>query len=308
MPTNKPDECPICGETLGNDPRHLGTVDAYEYSCRVCGDYRLDRKLTRTPPFQMHADLTPYLSAYIRQSNKKGVIPELSLGNWKELAHSHAQTPIEAKMSLVLGELGKRAPKLGTASSLNSRIDYPLFDASGHDEVDFLLDTIRAKGWIREPSPSMGRNWEQLVMTIEGWTHLEDLNAESQLSNTCFVAMSFGAAMTPAYEEAICPAIEVCGFRPDRVDRRQFNNKICDEIIAGIRKCRFMVADFTGHRGGVYFEAGFAQGLGRPVIFTCRDTDIEDAHFDTNHYNHIVWTSPDDFRRKLSARIEATIA
>ncbi len=83
MPTNKPDECPICGETLGNDPRHLGTVDAYEYSCRVCGDYRLDRKLTRTPPFQMHADLTPYLSAYIRQSNKKGVIPELSLGNWK---------------------------------------------------------------------------------------------------------------------------------------------------------------------------------------------------------------------------------
>jgi len=35
-------------------------------------------------------------------------------------------------------------------------------------------------------------------------------------------------------------------------------------------ECRFIVADFTGQRGGVYFEAGYALGLRKPVIWTCK--------------------------------------
>jgi len=31
-----------------------------------------------------------------------------------------------------------------------------------------------------------------------------------------------------------------------------------------------MICDLTGYRGGVYFEAGFAYGLGLEVIYTCR--------------------------------------
>jgi nucleoside 2-deoxyribosyltransferase len=66
----------------------------------------------------------------------------------------------------------------------------------------------------------------------------------------------------------IQPSIEVdCGFtKAIRVDREHFGDRIDDRIIAEIRRCRFIVADFTGQRGGVYFEAGFALGLGKPVI------------------------------------------
>jgi nucleoside 2-deoxyribosyltransferase len=78
-------------------------------------------------------------------------------------------------------------------------------------------------------------------------------------------------------------------------------------IVAEIRKSKFLVADFTGHRGGVYFEAGLMMGLGRPVIFTCRDADLSSAHFDTRQYNHIGWTTPAELREKLKRRIEATI-
>ena len=67
------------------------------------------------------------------------------------------------------------------------------------------------------------------------------------------------------------------------------------------------MADFTGQRGGVYFEAGFAMGLGIPVIWTCRDTDINDLHFDTRQYNHIPWANPKELRVRLQNRIEATI-
>jgi nucleoside 2-deoxyribosyltransferase len=78
-------------------------------------------------------------------------------------------------------------------------------------------------------------------------------------------------------------------------------------IVAEIRRSGLVVADFTGNRGGVYFEAGFAMGLGIPVIWTCRDTDINAVHFDTRQYNHIVWKEAGDLREQLQRRIEATI-
>ena len=68
-----------------------------------------------------------------------------------------------------------------------------------------------------------------------------------------------------------------------------------------------LIADFSGHRQGVYFEAGLAMGLGIPVIFTCRDTDIDIAHFDTRQYNHVTWYDPADLCSKLEIRISATI-
>ena len=92
-----------------------------------------------------------------------------------------------------------------------------------------------------------------------------------------------------------------------KVDLVEHNGKIDDFIVAQIRRSGLLVADFTGHRGGVYFEAGFAMGLGIPVIWTCRDSDIDELHFDTRQYNHIAWTNPQDLQERLQNRIAATI-
>ena len=79
-----------------------------------------------------------------------------------------------------------------------------------------------------------------------------------------------------------------------------------DEILAEIRKSRFVVADFTcckqcavcetckktGRKisipGSVYYETGFARGLGIPVIHIVRGDGMDDVHFDTNSINHIT--------------------
>jgi hypothetical protein len=124
-----------------------------------------------------------------------------------------------------------------------------------------------------------------------------------------FVAMWFDPSMDEAYELGIFPAIETdCApFKAIRIDRKEHNNQITDEIMAGIRGAEFMVADFTEHRGGVYYEAGFARGLGREVIYCCREDHFKDRHFDTSVINHIVWTDPADLRKKLADRIKATI-
>lgn len=145
-------------------------------------------------------------------------------------------------------------------------------------------------------------------ITGKGWEHLESGMVGRGIPGKCFVAMSFDPTLNEAYEQGIYLAVkEGCKMDPVRIDLLQHNEKICDKILAEIRSCQFIIGDFTLQRAGVYFEAGFAMGLGRPVIWTCREDDFENTHFDTRQYNHIVWDTPGDLREKLTNRIRATI-
>jgi nucleoside 2-deoxyribosyltransferase len=85
------------------------------------------------------------------------------------------------------------------------------------------------------------------------------------------------------------------------------NEGITDRILSEIRLAQFVVADFTGQRGGVYFEAGFARGLGREVIWMCREDELKLVHFDVKHLGHVVWATPADLRTKLAESIRANI-
>ena len=120
-----------------------------------------------------------------------------------------------------------------------------------------------------------------------------------------------GDGSKEVYENGIRPAIEATGYTPSRIDQEAFVGKIGDEIIAQIRRSRFLVADVThgedGARGGVYYEAGFAHGLGLQVIFTCRKDLIDKVPFATRQFNHIVWENSDDLRVKLSNRIGSVL-
>ena len=123
--------------------------------------------------------------------------------------------------------------------------------------------------------------------------------------------MWFDESMDEVWEEGFRPAIRDAGYEGVRIDRKEHLSKIDDEIIAEIRRARFLVADFTqgetGPRGGVYYEAGFAHGLNIPVVFTCRKDALEKIHFDTRQYPHIVWETPGELRDSLAKRISAVL-
>ena len=91
-------------------------------------------------------------------------------------------------------------------------------------------------------------------------------------------------------------------YKPLRIDKTEHVNKICDEIIAQIRRSRFLVVDYTGHRAGVYYEAGYAAGRDIPVILTCRKEEIEKLHFDVRQLNGIDWQTPAELAARLQAR------
>ncbi len=109
------------------------------------------------------------------------------------------------------------------------------------------------------------------------------------------------------YDDAIEPAIVSCGLRPIRVDRVQHNGIVTDLILAEVRRAQVVIADVTLQRAGVYYEAGFANGLGRTVIWCCREDEIKMVHFDTRQYSHVVWSDAADLRTKLEARIRGTV-
>jgi nucleoside 2-deoxyribosyltransferase len=117
--------------------------------------------------------------------------------------------------------------------------------------------------------------------------------------------MWFAPELAQAFDKGFEPAVRNAGYQAVRIDRTEHEGKIDDRIIAEIRASAFVIADFTGHRGGVYYEAGFAHGLGRRVIFTCREDHLKDLHFDVRQYNTILWTEPASLIQPLQNRILA---
>jgi len=113
--------------------------------------------------------------------------------------------------------------------------------------------------------------------------------------------------MNDVYEQAIAPAIIEAGYQPLRIDRLEHVNRIDDEIIGQIKRSRFMVADFTGQRHGVYFEAGLMLGIERTVIWMCRKEDFakHGLHFDIRQFNFIAYESTAEARKRLYDRILA---
>ena len=182
-------------------------------------------------------------------------------------------------------------------------------ESTEDQEMKFLLRYLEERGWIEKGESSTSRI--TYVLTIDGYARLADLSTTTTDSSQGFVAMWFEPTLEDTWEQGIKTGIEDAGYIAVRIDQKEHLNKIDDEIIAEIRRSRFVVADFTqgksGARGGVYYEAGFAHGLGIPVIFSCHEDALDKVHFDTRQYNHIVWTEPEQLRQSLSARISSVI-
>jgi nucleoside 2-deoxyribosyltransferase len=178
--------------------------------------------------------------------------------------------------------------------------------AASPDELNYLVnDFLKAHGFLAEKGAGTGT----YVITPAGWQRITELRHTQSKSTKAFVAMSFAPDLKEFFINGVEPGVRAAGYEALRVDRTEHNNRIDDEIIAAIRQTKFLIADFTNNRGGVYFEAGFAKGLGREVIWTVREDHLVDVHFDTRQYNFIRWQMDDlpEFAKALQNRIEATI-
>lgn len=182
-------------------------------------------------------------------------------------------------------------------------------ESINHMELDFLFNSLHDRGYA-EIEISADLTLFAFGVTMDGFAAAREV-ASPILTGQVFVAMWFDDSTAPLFDEGIKLAIKETGYVPYIVNRDPSVNKIDEAIVAAIRESRFMVADFThgndGVRGSVYFEAGFAYGLGMEVIHTCRQDLISRVHFDTRQYNHYGWTKPKDIIEPLKEAILARI-
>lgn len=282
--------------------------DVHRIECETCGNFEVTREVKHSSVDLFSGDTSYVLSAITRQSSDAGRLFTITLDNASTLLQSTSvpTSPLD-KLDRALLYVSERQRRFDDYVDITFENDYPLIFSNDGEEFQYFLDTLVEKGILERLGSRGHRKNQRYRLKSEGWEKVEQLRKVQIDSDQAFVAMSFSDELMAAWKDGFEPALSSTGFKPFRVDLEEHDDKIDDLIISEIRRSGLMVADFTKHSNGVYFEAGFAMGLGIYVIRTCRNTDIDKLHFDTSHYNHIVWETPEDLQEKLINRITARI-
>jgi hypothetical protein len=213
---------------------------------------------------------------------------------------------LRERANRALGVIAKNCPnviKVINITELVTELELQAVTYSRTDEEAMQLIAILLDDGYLKWGPTPGKDGN---LTPKGLLAAEALSASGSGSQG-FVAMWFDDTMNDAWLSGFEPGIRVAGFRPRRIDKKEYIGSVSDEVMAEIRQSRFVVADYTGQRNGVYFEAGFAEGLGLKVIPTCRADEIAKLHFDIKHLNTLAWTTPAELADVLNRRIRAVI-
>jgi len=325
-------KCPVCRSVAEITVLTTTGPDLYRVKCLRCGLFKITGTFSAMlgGPYrdtELSEDRISNLSSYIRE-NPNQLISEQDVDFIRRLS----SPSVGEKATKLLRYVARQHPYAGEEFTvqwdklepvlLSFENPLPMFTEDALKEYAFLLSCFAAS-WSRNAEEfifilagyltdnrrflAAGATPQVLHITPAGWDYLHSLEMPSSESQGAFVAMWFNVATESLWKEAIRPGVYNAGYEPIRIDAVEHANRIDDEIIARIRACKFLVADFTANRGGVYFEAGFALGLGKRVIWCVKDTDLKEVHFDTRQYNFLRW-NPDDLpslREALTNRIEA---
>ena len=311
------DACPIWGYDVQQSPEIVQEGGDRIVRCyRAGGRYRITPEteaLVATQPESVKARLTTILI----DKHVQGVeIPEVTVAMVQEAERKKPLAVLDRTDRLLQYFYFEAANAVRTFEDVHELVDYTLLSPYGDSQLAWsesisreaiaqIFGTLISKGFLKEQTTE---GLDAYGLTFDGILYSESSKTTPQTAQA-FIAMWFDPSMDGVYENGIRPAIEAAGYTPLRIDQKEHNNKIDDEIIAEIRRSRFVVADFThgddGVRGSVYYEAGFAYGLDIPVIYLSREGS--DLAFDTRQYAHIMWKDTDELSDQLQNRILAVI-
>lgn len=302
--------CPICRTNLEMPGSYDMEFGRSTFDCPSCGYFKCTEELDDVLPKLVAGDRVR-LSGAIRElsdrakRDRSAEFPLIRSDNIKLLlASAPASFDVGTKVRKMLSAVARHSAYPGEWVDFADNTSHPLAFGDGFGEWSYLTDYGVDQQWLEKDRRDRSGNI-QLRLTPSGW---EEVQRRPRIESVQgFVAMRFHRSTDDVYLNGFQPAIAECGYRCLRIDAAQFNGDIVDRLMAEIRDSRFVVADLTGHRRGVYFEAGFAMGLDIPVIWTCRSDRAGKTHFDAEHFNQIRWDSPADLHEKLGNRIKATI-
>lgn len=294
--------CFLCAQLAGFTPTG---GDMAGVTCEICGKYSISGPARAQLESAQYTDKKWILSVATKKASAVGSLLELTTPRIERLLErSPSSNPLACTDDLVT-YIAAKSERYGDGVN----VPFTEYARFGLRNKEALHGVIRLLNDLKLAEfRNTSNNFYCVSLMPSGWQRANELRKASDDGRKVFVAMAFDPTMRPAFDDGIRPAIEDdCGFTACRVDGVEYNGKVDDRIVAEIRSARFVVADFTMHRHGVYFEAGFGLGLGIEVVYCCREDEVSKAHFDTRQFNHVLWNDCAQLRSRLTSRIRATV-
>jgi hypothetical protein len=148
--------------------------------------------------------------------------------------------------------------------------------------------------------------YEQLNTVATDWgDHATDLLALAEKlaeSRWVLVIMSYADRpdLVDAYDSFESVTTEL-GYECLRVTEQNVEGRILPDILERIRQAAFTIVDLTDLRPNVFYELGYADGLGKKVVVTAKQgTDLP---FDVKDIPTIFWESQKKLKEDLRNRI-----
>lgn len=308
-PTQRTERCPLCGSS--SNQSNLDVFDK-NVDCSLCGDFRISTVtvdevgLPLTAPKKLA--LARHLLYKMRTQQPR---PTLNSDFFKTLDERHLPTPAEACDNLIqwFAKKSDYMPGPRVFCDYGGRSTWAEIGLIDERDLEWVVRSLKDRSLLQGAFILSGF---QGNLTAGGWERFEELRRAHVSSNYAFFARKFqNEALDEIVEKCLRPAVKQTGFDLHTVTPKA---GLIDAIIEDeIRRCKFLLVDLSDDNAGAYWEAGFAEGLGKPVIYVCCDKTADGSekktHFDTDHRQTVRWNlaSPDSTAEKLKAVIRNTL-
>jgi hypothetical protein len=310
-------KCSICSSAL--DART--NLPGQPVNCPCCGIYRLTptaaQVLANNPLDEYRATAIAYM---LRRAANCDIVSEVD----SKFVKRNRLDAVLPRTDEIINEavlwIGSETRYPGQTLELTYPEYRAVLGAINEDAFNEILTTLLATGWFHGQLTSFmmdkASHIEKCKLTPAGWRRFDELISASVQSRHAFMAMKYADDQLDAIvRDHFAPAVARTGFELRRLDQGQPAGLIDDQLRVQNRTSRFLVCDLTHGNRGAYWEAGFAEGLGRPVIYTCREDVFRDSananhpHFDTNHFVTVLWNpqTADTAAQRLVDTIRATL-
>jgi hypothetical protein len=310
--------CPVCTSNAnivqrGNRPFGQPAV----VDCSQCGDFQVPQGVVDDLGLPFAESKMQALASYTirKMQTPAAPRPSLTMQFFRAVESRTLPTPSEASDNLMQWLAEKADGRPGARLELNYS-DPELLSTIGvvaPDDARWIVGSLASRGMILTSQASLHNSelW-QGHLTAEGWTRFEDLKRAHVASKYAFFARQFSNPdLDELFDTCLRKAVAETGYELRTATQRA---GLVDALIEDeVRRCRFVIADLSDDNAGAYWEAGFAEGLGKDVIYICRATDQsgkeKGTHFDTNHRHTVRWdvAQPERTAAQLKAVIRNTL-
>ena len=179
-----------------------------------------------------------------------------------------------------------------------------------------LLEELQERGLVRMGVPVRtlsGTIYLNVNLSLDGWDQYEAEKRGELSGDYGFLARKFDDSELDNFvHDVLKPTVEEStGYKLHDMNDVSRAGVIDNIMRIEVRDAKFVLVDLTHDNNGAYWEAGYAEGLGKPVIYLCEQGkfDAEKTHFDTNHCTTVLWDRNDDaeFSRRLTATLRRSL-